>query len=338
MKLLARIDTMVKLGEHLRAGDEFLDALVQRTYHDNKWFTVENQQHAIDSISTQFLDQKVLENWVATYEIDGRALKNIGLVLADNIPLAGFQDVLSVFIAGHHAQVKLPEKDKYVLPYLIKLLGKIQPETASYFSIVPKLQNFDAVIATSNKNATRYLETYFQKYPNIIRKIRKGVAVLGGSEMQEELVALGKDVFQNFGLGSRNVSKLYVPKGYQFEPLLEALHEYRQIVLNHKYKNNFDYHYALYIINRAKYLANGCIMLKEDEAVLSPIANLHYEYYENVEEVVQKIQDQSNDIELIASQLVLPNLTTIPFGQTQKPSLFDYASGIDTMQFLTTEV
>lgn len=338
MKLSARIDAMVELGKHLQAGDEFLDALMQRTYHENKWFTVENQQQAVEAITVQFLKRKALENWVATYEIEGKTSKKIGLVLADNIPLAGFQDVLAVFIAGHHAQIKLSEKDKYILPYLIKLLGKINPATEAYFSIVPKLQNFDAVIATGNNNATRYLETYFQKYPNIIRKVRKGVAVLDGTETKEELIELGKDVFQNFGLGPRNVAKLYIPKGYVFEPLLEALHEYRKIVLNDKYKNNFDYHYALYIINRAEYLANGCIMLKEDEAVLSPIANLHYEYYENIAEAVAKIQGQSAAIELVASQLTLPNLATIPFGQTQRPSLFDYASGIDTMQFLTMEV
>ncbi|MEN0048560.1 MAG: acyl-CoA reductase [Bacteroidota bacterium] len=338
MKLSARIDAMVKLGEHLRAGDEFLDALMQRSYHENKWFTIENQEQAVEAITTQFLERKALESWVAAYEIKEEQSKNIGLVLTDNIPLAGFQDVLAVLMAGHHAQIKLPEKDKYVLPYLIKVLGKINPATESYFSIVPKLQNFDAVIATRNDKATRYLETYFQKYPNIIRKIRKGVAVLDGSETREELVALGKDVFQNFGLGARNIAKLYVPKDYPFEPLLETLHEYRQIVLNDKYKNNFDYHYALYIINRAKYLANGCIMLKEEEAVLSPIANLHYEYYESIEELVKRIETQSPDIELIASQFELSNLTTIPFGKTQQPSLFDYASGVDTMQFLTTEV
>ncbi|MEL6945376.1 MAG: acyl-CoA reductase, partial [Bacteroidota bacterium] len=207
----------------------------------------------------------------------------------------------------------------------------------TYFSVVPKLQKFDAVIATGNNRATRYLETYFKKYPNIIRNIRKGVAVLSGFETQDELIALGKDVFQNFGLGARNVAKLYVPKNYPFEPLLEALHEYRDIVLNDKYKNNFDYHYAIYIINRAKYLANGCIMLKEEETVLSPIANLHYEYYEDIENVLQSIQKQAKDIELIASQLSLKDLSTIPFGQTQQPSLFDYANGIDTMKFLTSD-
>ena len=158
MKLPARINAMVELGKHLQAGDEFLDALMQRTYHENKWFTVENQKQAIKAITTQFLEQKALEIWAAAYEIDGKASKKIGLVLADNIPLAGFQDVLAVFIAGHHAQIKLPEKDKYVLPYLIKLLAKINPATETYFSIVPKLQNFGAIIATGNNNATRYLE------------------------------------------------------------------------------------------------------------------------------------------------------------------------------------
>ncbi|MEM8525313.1 MAG: acyl-CoA reductase [Bacteroidota bacterium] len=338
MKLQARIDALVELGSLLRAGDEFLEALMQRTYHGNKWFTVKNQQQAVEVIITQFLDREKLENWVSHYEIPENDPKNIGLVLADNIPLAGFHDLLCVFIAGHHAQIKLSEKDQYVLPYLIKLLGQINPATIAYFSIVPKLQEFDAIIATGNNKATRYLEAYFKKYPNVIRTVRKGVAVLDGSETQEELVAFGKDVFHNFGLGARNVAKLYVPKDYNFEPLLEALHEYNEIVLNDKYKNNFDYHYALYIINRAEYLANGCIMLKEDEAVLSSIANLHYEYYDEVENAVGKIKIQSADIELIVSKLELSDLPTIAFGTTQQAGLFDYASGVDTMTFLTHEV
>jgi len=338
MKLQARIDAMVELGKRLQTEDEFLDALMQRTYHENQWFTVENQQKTVKAIATQFLERTALENWVASYPIEKQKSKVIGLVVADNTPLAGFHDLLSVFIAGHQAQIKLSEKDKHVLPYLIKLLGEINSKATSYFSIVLKLKNFDAIIATGNNNATRYLEAYFGKYPNIIRKIRRGVAVLDGSETAAELVDLGRDVFQNFGLGVRNIAKLYVPRAYNFEPLLEAFHEYRKIVLNNKYKNNFDYHYALYIINRAKYLANGCIMLREDETVLSPIANLHYEYYDVLENLAERIQHQATEIELVASQIDLPNLSTVSFGKTQQPSLLDYPSGVDTMAFLTVQI
>ncbi|MEM9846643.1 MAG: acyl-CoA reductase [Bacteroidota bacterium] len=336
MNLQQRIDAMLALGKHLAQNeDAYLDAIMQRTYHNNRWFTIENQQQAIQAIATQFLAPDALTTWLSSYNIpEKNDPKNVGLIMAGNIPLVGFHDVLCVFLSGHRSIIKLSDKDQYLLPYLLKLLKQIDPATEAYFTVVDKLKDFDAVIATGSNNSARYFEAYFGKYPNIIRKNRNGVVVLDGTETAEELQALGQDVFQYFGLGCRNISKLYVPEGYQFEALLEALHEYKEIVLHSKYKNNFDYHYAIYIINRAKYLANGCIILQEKEAIASPIANLHYEYYENTKQVSEKLKQHASEIQLVVSKTKLNEVNSIAFGQAQQPALSDYADGVDTMAFL----
>lgn len=335
MKLQERIASMAQLGAYLQSGDEYLKAVMHRTYRDNQWFTIENQEKAITAIATEYLDQHKLERWTQQYDIPVvNTPKTIGLVMAGNIPLVGFHDLLSVFIAGHRSLIKLSEKDKFLLPALLKQLEKIDSRTTEYFKLVPTLKGFEAVIATGSNNASRYFEAYFGKYPNIIRKNRNGIAVLTGKESETDLLQLGTDVFQYFGLGCRNISKLYVPQGYAFEPLLEALHEYRQIVNHKKYKNNFDYHYSVYIINRVSYLANGCILLRENEAIPSPIANLHYEYYENQDTLEAKLLTQSEQIQLVVSQLPFSDVSVTGFGAAQQPALADYADGVDTMDFL----
>lgn len=335
MTLTQRIEAMVQLGDHLRRGeDEYLEAVMARTHYNNQWLTVDNQKQAIAAIANQFLTRDALTNWTQKYAIQEVEPKTVGLILAGNIPLVGFHDVLCVFISGHHSMIKLSEKDQHVLPYLLKILSDIDPATTAYFQVVMKLKNFDSIIATGSNNTARYFESYFGKYPNIIRKNRNAVAVLDGKESETELQALGEDVFRYFGLGCRNVSKLYVPIGYNFDPLLEALHEFKKIVLNTKYKNNFDYHYAIYIINRVEYLANGCIMLREDEAILSPIANLYYEYYDSKAAIEKMLIDRQEEIQLVVSHLDFDNLETIGFGEAQQPTLMDYADGVDTVGFL----
>ncbi|MEM1324584.1 MAG: acyl-CoA reductase [Bacteroidota bacterium] len=340
MTLTERIDAMAQLGNHLRtAKDEYLDAIIARTEFNNGWLTKANQKQAIQAIATHFLTKEALEAWANRYAIreDGKQ-QTVGLILAGNIPLVGFHDVLCVFISGHRAMVKFSEKDRFLLPYLFKLLKEIHPVTESYFQIVEHLKGFDAVIATGSNNSARYFDAYFGKYPNIIRRNRNGVAVLNGTESRAELIDLGKDVFQYFGLGCRNVSKLYVPKGYNFDLLLEALHEYREIVLHSKYKNNFDYHYALFIINRAKYLANGCILMREDDAIVSPIANLYYSFYDNEQELVSLLNERAIEIQLVVSKSALKDLQVpnFRFGEAQQPKLDDYADGVDTMAFLSS--
>lgn len=340
MKAQERIAALAAWGERLSQPDEFLDALMHRSQYHNAWFTIENQKLALEAIVQHFLQKEKLENWASNYELlaEGPG-KTVGLVMAGNIPLVGFHDLVCTFAAGHKAQLKLSEKDKFLLPYLLQLLQQLAPASKHYFETVERLSGFDAVIATGSNNTARYFEAYFGKYPNIIRKNRNAVAVLTGHESEDDLKQLGKDVFRYFGLGCRNVSKLFVPKDYDFAPLLEALHEYRDLVLHPKYKNNYDYNLAVVMLNRTPYLNNGCVILQENTQTASRIATVHYEYYLSLNEVESKIAAASQEIQCVVGNpqlLQLNGLTMVPFGKSQEPGLADYPDGVDVMKFLET--
>lgn len=336
MILQERIELMHDLGEHIKSGDEFLEALMKRTEFNNAWLTFDNQQKALDAIVEQFLQKEILTKWANQYPIqDEVKRKKVGIVMAGNIPLVGFHDLLSVFISGHTSMIKLSEKDKFVLPYLIQLLEKKDKRASSYFEIVDRLKGFEAVIATGSNNTARYFEDYFGKYPNIIRRNRNGVAVLNGNESHEEMVALGQDIFTYFGLGCRNVSKLYLPEGFEFNPLLEALHEYKDIVRHNKYKNNFDYNYAIFLLNKVKYQANGCIIMVENEALPSSIATLHYSFYKNEDALRVELLSKQDQVQCITTQMQLGDIPSFPLGMAQSPAIDDYADGVDTLAFLS---
>ncbi|MBI5916833.1 MAG: acyl-CoA reductase [Bacteroidetes bacterium] len=331
-----RLAALARLGGYLLEKDDYLDAVIHRTAYNNPWFTKENQERAIRAIATQFLNLEKLQAWANGYEIaEAPLMKTIGLVMAGNIPLVGFHDLLCTFVAGHKAQIKLSDKDRFLLPHLLNLLEKFAPGAADYFEIVEQLKGFDAVIATGSNNSARYFEAYFGKYPHIIRKNRNGVAVLDGSESEEELLALGKDVFRFFGLGCRNVSKIYVPQGYDFQPLMERLHEYRDIVLHDKYKNNFDHNLAFVMLNRTPYLNNGCIILTESQAIASRIAMLHYEFYEDKNWLEMELKNRQEEIQCVVAKPDLLKLPVVAFGKTQEPGLADYPDGVDVMGFLS---
>lgn len=336
MTVAERIALMIRLGEHLRKNDdELLEAWMSRTQFKNPWFTMENQQSAISAIADQFLREENLNAWLAKYELPDSALaRKVGLVLAGNIPLVGFHDILCVFLSGHISRIKLSSKDEFVLAYLIKLLIQWDERAKVYFQIVDKLAEIDAVIATGSNNSARYFDAYFSKYPNIIRKNRNAIAVLSGQESTEELHSLGKDVFRYFGLGCRNVSKVYVPEDYDFDILLTALHEFRDVIRHSKYKNNFDYNYAMYLLNKEPFLANGCILLREDKMVASRIANLNYEYYSDISSLENQLEERVDEIQCIVAQDALLKNDTLSFGKAQTPALSDYADGVDTLAFL----
>ena len=335
MRLEQRIGLMARLGNHLEGEDEYLRAVMHRSEFHNPWFTRVNQELAVQSIATRFLKKELLEAWAAKYLIpDTPGPKTVGIVMAGNIPLVGFHDWLCVFMAGHRAQVKISENDAFLFPYVLKLLQSWEPEMAQWVETVERLNGFDAVIATGSNNSARYFEAYFGKKPNIIRRNRNGVAVLSGTESAEELRRLASDVFTYFGLGCRNVAKVYVREGYDFDPLLEALYEHKEIVLNDKYKNNFDYNYALFILNKVPFKANGCILLKEDELTASRIACLHYAWYKSLKEVEEELVERGVEIQCVVAQPGLLPLPTVNFGETQTPGLGDYPDGVDTMEFL----
>ena len=336
MVLKERIDALSQLGDHLLGKDEYLDAVMHRTRYNNLWFTIENQERAIRAIAAEFLNRDKLEAWASRYDIaDVASGKTVGMVMAGNLPLVGFHDIVCTFVAGHKSKIKLSDKDKFLLPYLLQLMTRFNPAAGAFFELVDMLKGFHAVIATGSDNSSRYFEAYFGKYPNIIRRNRNAVAVLHGSETGDELHELGKDVFQYFGLGCRNVSKIYVPVGYDFQPLLERLHDFREIVLHDKYKNNFDYNFAILMLNRTTYFNNGCILLAENPDIASRIAMLHYEFYEDRQALQTELISREQGIQCIVARPGLLDLPVIPFGTTQTPSLKDYADGVDVMAFLT---
>jgi hypothetical protein len=351
MTLQDRLATLHQLAAHLTGPeDEFLTALQKRTEFNNAWFSLENQQASIKAIAEEFLAEDKLSAWLNGYKIipfagegfvpqpgpDADDQKTVGLVLAGNIPLVGFHDILCVYVAGHKAQIKQSSKDEYVLPYLLKLLSKFDERAAAYFEIVDTMTAYDAVIATGSNNSARYFETYFAKVPNIIRKNRNAVAVLSGEEDEAQMRALGNDVFQYFGLGCRNVSKLYAPEGYDFDPLLHVFHEWKGLQNHTKWKNNFDYNYALTTLNKESFHLTGPLMVLQAEAIQSRIGTLHFEYYSDKAALETKLKEQEEEIQLVVSSPGHLNLDlpTFNYGKAQQPALSDYADGVDTLAFL----
>lgn len=341
MTLHERLDLLSELGHFLRyGGDTELDAAIHKSYLENPWFTEANTRNALNAIASAFLDREKLEAWAMQYDIPAtqHPVKTIGLVMAGNIPLVGFHDWMCVFVAGQRAKIKLSDKDKRLLPLLIKKMGEWAHESWEYTEFVPEnepLKGFDAVIATGSNNTARYFEQYFAKYPHIIRRNRNAVAVLNGLETMAELYALGRDIFSYFGLGCRNVSKLYVPHGYHFDTLLEALHEYRDIIHHDKYKNNFDYNLTLLILNQIPYKNNGCLLLREESSLQARIASVHYEYYDDLFDIDARLAEKKDEIQCVVGHVKLRDFAALPFGMSQEPGLSDYADGVDVMRFLT---
>lgn len=338
MELPSRIAVLVALGEKLRSFDAERDRIIQQSCIANPWFTPQSIAESIEAIANNYLNEQNLRQWLKPYNLppSPNPCKTIGLVMAGNIPLVGWHDFLCVFISGHKAQIKLSGKDSLLFPYLVNLLVKIAPETHQYISIVEQLSGFDAIIATGSNNSARYFEYYFGKYPHIIRKNRSSAAILSGNESPEEIRALGKDIFQYFGMGCRNVSKLFVPMGYDFPNLLHHFEPFADLLQHNKYKNNYEYYYSIYLLNGQVKYASDFLVLQENSAVASPIGVLHYEYYTDTNDLNNKLAEQAEQIQCVVSSGISSNGTYIPFGSAQQPQLWDYADGIDTLQFLAS--
>jgi len=335
MILEDRIVALSKLGNHLLQPDDHLGAVIHRTYHHNLWFTKNNIKNSIRAIAEEFLEENKLRDFAAHYKLDDNIESiRVGLIMAGNIPLVGFHDFLCVFLCGHHALLKLSDKDPFLFPYLLKLMDRLDDRCSSLATVVGKLENFDAVIATGSNNSSRYFNSYFEKYPHIIRKNRNSIAVLDGKESKKELEALSHDVLDYFGLGCRNVSKLYIPREFDFNPLMETIHEHKEIILHGKYKNNFDYNFAIASLNSQEIVMNGCLILLENESLTSRIASLHYEFYEDANMLNEQLATIADQIQCVVAREAIPNFEITPFGKTQEPSIFDYADGVDTVNML----
>ena len=330
-----RIDLATRLGQYiLSESPEWLETK-QRASLINPWFTPEFIDMATGNIAKHFLDKQKLENWTSSYKIETVAPKKIGIVMAGNIPLVGFHDFLCVFISGHKAIIKASSKDEVLIKHLTQKLIEWSVRTPSenkelneMIVFQEMLKDCDAYIATGSNNSARYFEYYFKKYQHIIRRNRTSVTILDGSETAKELEELADDVHLYFGMGCRNVTKIFVPKDYDFIPLLTAFKKYDHFKDHHKYRNNYDYNLALHILNGKFYMANESLILLENPSIFSPISQLNYELYTDKNKVEESLR-LMEDLQCTVGH------GHIPFGQAQIPSLTDYADGIDTINFLT---
>ncbi len=324
------INRLSELGKYLESDDPAIQKSIELAGIHNSWFTAENCQIAMRAIATQYLNKDLLLAWAKKYDF-AKTPKTIGIVMAGNIPLVGFHDLLAVLVSGHKALVKLSSKDEILPLFIMSKLKGISPRLENRIQTTEgKLENFDAVIATGSNNTARYFNYYFNKYPNIIRKNRNSVAVLSGHESDDDLRLLGTDIFTYFGLGCRNVSKLFVPAGYNFNKLLHILDEYNDVARHTKYKNNFDYNLTLFLLNKEEHLCNDCCILTRNEDLASRIAVLHYEEYNSLNDVREWIKENAGDIQCVVGE------GHLPFGSSQRPTLSDYADNIDTLRFLNT--
>ncbi|WP_296149978.1 acyl-CoA reductase [uncultured Flavobacterium sp.] len=311
--------------------NDFLD-LIKLSQSHNGWYTPEQVFFAVNSWA-ETLTKENLDQWLSEYNLENIEPKNLGLILAGNIPLVGFHDFLSVLISGHKVLVKTSSNDQHLLPFLAKYLISVEPKFSEYITFVEgKLENFDAVIATGSNNTARYFEYYFKDKPSIIRKNRNSVAVLNGKESKEDLIGLGEDIFRYFGLGCRNVSKMFVPKDYKFDTFFEGIFKFQDVIHYEKYANNYDYNKAVFLMSNFKLLDNGFLTIKEDSSYSSPISSVFYEFYDNLEDLKTRLEAENEQIQCIVSKGILEN--SIPFGKTQKPELWDYADNVDTIKFL----
>lgn len=325
-------------------NDSYFDRLQEKidaAVHHNGWFTRENVLFSLEQWS-KALTPSNLEKWLSRYDFKKVERKTVGIIMAGNIPLVGFHDFISVLVSGHKVLVKQSSNDMLLLPVIADYLIAVAPEWKENIEFLDtsegasKMENYDAVIATGSNNTARYFEYYFAGKPSIIRKNRNSVAILTGKETKEELTALGEDIFRYYGLGCRNVSKLYVPEGYDFDAFFKAIYPWNPIINQAKYANNYDYNKAVYLMSLYKLLENGFLILKEDKSFSSPIATLFYETYSDLSELKKELRKKENSIQCIVSKDLFEK--EVPFGKTQHPELWDYADNIDTLSFLTEEV
>ena len=320
-----------KTEEQYHEKEEKFSALIRRSEIENPWFTKENQLYNLKQWAG-LLTKQTIENWLSKYQLS-RTPKRVGLILAGNIPMVGFHDIISVVLSNHIPVIKLSSKDKLVLPFLVEVWNEFSNNEIQY-DVVERLENFDAVIATGSNNTARYLAYYFKKHLSIIRENRTSIAVLKGDETVEELQLLADDIFRYFGLGCRNVTKLLIPNDMKVDGLFENFIHYKDIINHNKYANNYDYNRAVYLLNQDLFWDNNFVMLREDEKLFSPLSVVNFSRYETLEDAKQFVQDNRAEIQAIVAKPEL-GLDSIGFGETQNPSLDTYADDVDTMAFLS---
>ena len=329
MNLQQRIELLVRLGDYMSSGEKKWTLAKEKAGIQNRWFIPEFVELAVNNITQSFLRKETLLEWAQKYDLPdvNKEPKIVGIVMAGNIPLVGFHDLLCVFITGHKAYIKLSAKDDVLIKHLADKIRDWEFSAGEYIRICERLNNCDAYIATGSTNSSRYFEYYFGKYQHIIRRNKTSVAVLSGTESTGDLEKLSDDVFLFFGLGCRNVTKLYVPKDFDFVHLLAVFKKYGYLADHNKYKNNYDYNLAIHMLNNRFYMTNGSVLFVEEKSFFSPVSQLNFVYYSDKEYILSSLNGYP-DIQCIIGN------DGIPFGNAQCPAITDYADGIDTMNFL----
>lgn len=329
-----KVQVLNDWGDAILSRSPQLGVAMVKSSHENLWFDSETQEKAINSIVHSFLKSENLGSWIRKYP-RAENPKSVGIIMAGNLPLVGFHDLLCVIVSGHRAVVKLSDKDKHLLPAIIKDLSGVNEEFAGKVEFVDNLKNVDAVIATGSDHSAEIFEQYFADYPHIIRKNRNSLAVITGEETDTEMDGIARDIIEYYGLGCRSVSKIMVDSEKSRHRLFEALMPYYRIMDNERYANNYKYNYAVYMMNNEKFETNEMLIMKESPSLLSRIACLHYEYYDHLDEVTQFANKNSDKIQCIVS--ILPEfgeMNTVRPGNAQNPELDDYADNVDTRKFL----
>ncbi len=335
MTLTERINALAALGDYLKKLEASAKSdLFWRASNENPWFTEASLELSWNGI-LNFLDKEKLTNWTSRYEIPDHRSKAVGLVMAGNIPMVGFHDLITVLIAGHKALVKTSSQDSVLIKYMVAALNEIQPLLGEKIVLAERLNAMEAVIATGSDNSSRYFDYYFSKVPNVIRKNRTSCAIISGEESVEDFEALGKDMFSYFGLGCRNVSKLYLPAGFKLPTLIDGIQSFNYLLDHHKYRNNYDYHKSIMLVNGEPHLDSGFTLFKESAELVSPVSVIFYEYYKNEAALSETLLANLEKTQAISSRRGhYPK--SLPFGQLQLPELWDYADGVDTLSFLTS--
>lgn len=309
--------------EELALDEDFL----YRVESNNNWFTKDSVSKSLSAIAEKFLSDDVLTLWVANYDLTKRN-GTTGLILAGNIPLVGFHDILCAYFCSEKVLIKLSSKDAILTKKVLDIWAEIDHEWASRFELVERIVRCDKIIATGSNSSYNYFEVYFKKFKNILRKNRTSIAILHNNTTNEEIEALMDDIFLYGGLGCRNVSKLYIERGFELKRIFEAAERYSFMFHHSKYMNNYDYQRTLLLLNKIDHLSNNFLMLRQFEELFTPISVVNYEYFDNIEELTNKFELHKNEIQCIIGS------NFIPFGEAQSPGLFDYADGVDTMEFL----
>ncbi|MCA6066160.1 acyl-CoA reductase [Chryseobacterium sp. RG1] len=319
-----------KKSEDYNDNDVDFELLLKKSEIENPWFTMGNHKFALQQWA-DLLTEENIKNWLKEYTAS-KTSKRVGLILAGNIPLVGLHDVISVVLSNHIPVIKLSSKDRYMIPFLLKKWNDFSEGNVS-FEFVEKLENFDAVIATGSNNTARYLEYYFKDRLNIIRKNRTSIAVLKGDETDEELQLLAKDIFQYFGLGCRNVTRLFIPQDFVIDRVFENFLNFQDVINHNKYANNYDYNRAVYLLNQEKFLDNNFVMLKEDDKLFSPLSVINFSRYSSLDDVKKFIAENEENIQCVVAKDEL-GLDSVQLGEAQNPGLNTYADNVDTMKFL----